>query len=161
MRSSRVRICCHPNKNPVKRVPTDASLQGTPEELDAIRLHLEKIEKLLRGLFGPIYSDEPESLEGRSDVADIIEQHFDAIVSEWEEAIGAIFGLPTVNREPGEASPDLVNSLIRFVAHLRDPNDLQTYVHLRKHCQQGMLSRAQPSQFNTIQIALKQIILKH
>ena len=136
-------------------------MEGTPEELDAIRLHLEKINKLLRGLFGAIYSDEPESLQARSDVADIIDQHFDAIVAEWEEAIGAIFGLPTVNRDPGEASPDLVNALIRFVAHLRDPNDLQTYVHLRKHCQQGMLSRAQPSQFNTIHIALKQIILKH
>ncbi|HVN29496.1 MAG TPA: ATP-binding protein [Candidatus Binataceae bacterium] len=136
-------------------------MEGTPEELDAIRLHLERINKLLRGLFGPIYSDEPESLQARAEVADIIEQHFDAIVAEWEEAIGAIFGLPTVNREAGEASPDLVNALIRFAAHLRDPNDLQTYVHLRKHCQQGMLSRAQPSQFNTIHIALKQIILKH
>jgi PAS domain S-box-containing protein len=161
MRSSRVRVCCHPSKTPVQRIPTDTPIPGTPEELDAIRLHLEKINKLLRGLFGPIYSDEPESLQARSDVGDIIEQHFDAIVSEWEEAIGAIFGLPTVNRAPGEASPDLVNSLIRFIAHLRDPNNLQTYVHLRKHCQQGMLSRAQPSQFNTIHIALKQVILKH
>src|SRR6202050_2989741 len=161
MRSSRLRICCHPKPTPMKRVPTDSTMEGTPEELDGIRFHLEKINKLLRGLFGPIYSDEPESLQARAEVADIIEQHFDAIVSEWEEAIGAIFGLPTVNREPGEASPDLVNALIRFADHLRDPNDLQTYVHLRKHCQQGMLSRAQPSQFNTIHIALKQIILKH
>jgi len=161
MRSQRSRICCQPNKSPIKRVASDTNAEGTPEELDAIRLHLEKINKLLRGLFGPIYSDEPESLQARSDVADIIEQHFDAIVSEWEEAIGAIFGLPTVNREPGEASPDLVNALIRFIAHLRDPHDLQTYVYLRKHCQQGMLQRAQPSQFNTIHIALKQIILKH
>ncbi len=136
-------------------------MEGTPEELDAIRLHLEKIDKLLQGLFGSIYSDEPESLQARAEVAEIVDQHFDAIVAEWEEAIGAIFGLPTINREPGDASPDLVNSLIRFIAHLRDPNDLQTYVHLRKHCQHGMLQRAQPSQFNTIHIALKQIILKH
>jgi PAS domain S-box-containing protein len=162
MRSHRVRItCCQPSTTVVKRVPTDTTIAGTPEELDAIRLHLEKINKLLRGLFGPIYSDEPESLRARAEVADIIEQHFDAIVSEWEEAIGAIFGLPTVNREPGEASPDLINALIRFITHLRDPNDLSTYVYLRKHCQQGMLQRAQPSQFNTIHIALKQIILKH
>src|SRR5579862_1718699 len=162
MRTHRARItCCQPSKAIVKREPTDTEFPGTPEELDAIRLHLEKINKLLRGLFGPIYSDEPESLHARAEVADIIEQHFDAIVSEWEEAIGAIFGLPTINREPGEASPDLVNSLIRFLDHLRDPNDLRTYVYLRKHCQQGMLQRAQPSQFNTIHIALKQIILKH
>src|SRR6202047_1194150 len=159
MRASRMRVCCHPSTSPVKRETTDTPMEGTPEELDAIRLHLEKIDKLLRGLFGPIYSDEPESLQARAEVAEIIDQHFDAIVCEWEEAIGAIFGLPTVDREPGEASPDLVNSLIRFVGHLRDPNDLQTYVYLRKHCQEGMLKRAQPSQFNTIHIALKQIIL--
>ncbi len=161
MRSSRLRVCCNASKSPRKRIPTDSPIEGTPEELDAIRLHLEKIKKLLRGLFGSIYSDEPESLQARAEVAEIIEQHFDAIVSEWEEAIGTIFGLPTVNREPGEASPDLVNALIRFTEHLRDPNNLQTYVHLRKHCQHGMLHRAEPSQFNTIHIALKQIILKH
>ena len=50
MRSSRMRVCCHPNKTPIKRVPTDAPMEGTPEELDAIRLHLEKIDKLLGGL---------------------------------------------------------------------------------------------------------------
>jgi PAS domain S-box-containing protein len=161
MRASRLRACCHPISNPVKREPSDAPIVATPEDLDSIRLHLSKIDKLLLGLFGPIYSHEPESLHARAEVGDIIEQHFDAIIREWEEAIGVIFGLPTLDREPGEASPDLVNSLIRFIAHLRDPEDLQTYLYLRKHCQQGMLSRAQPSQFNTIHIALKQVILKH
>src|SRR5262245_19779792 len=115
MRSSRMRACCHPNKTPIKRLPTDTQMEGTPEELDAIRQHLENIDKLLRGLFGSIYSNEPESLQARGEVADIIDQHFDAIVCEWEQAIGAIFGLPTVDREMGEESPDLVNSLIRFI----------------------------------------------
>ncbi len=136
-------------------------MEATPEELDSIRLHLATIEKLLRGIFGPIYSREPESQHARHLVAEIIERHFEAIVLEWEEAIGAIFGLPTVNRIAGELSPDLSNSLIRFIWHLRDPDDLRTYVHLKRHCQQGMLSRAQPSQFNTIHIGLKQVILKH
>src|ERR1700687_5209183 len=119
MRSSRLRVCCSTNKSPLNRVPSDISMEGTPEELDAIRLHLEKIDQLLQGLFGPIYSNQPESFQARAEGAQIIHQHFDAIVCEWEEAIGAIFGLPTVNREPGEASPDLVNSLIRFTDHLR------------------------------------------
>jgi len=74
MRASRLRVCCHPSATPIKRIPTDSAIEGTPEELDAIRLHLDKINKLLRGLFGPIYSDEPESLQARSEVADIIEQ---------------------------------------------------------------------------------------
>jgi signal transduction histidine kinase len=43
---------------------------------------------------------------------------------------------------------------------LRDRDDLATYVHLRRHCQEGMLSRVRPSEFNVLHIALKQIILK-
>lgn len=160
MKTLRSAACCCPlTSTKIKHVATDNPIEATPEELDSIRLHLERIEKLLRGLFGPIYSREPESLHIRSKVADIIERHFDGIIAEWQDAIGAIFGLPP--RAPGEPSADLVNSLIRFLYHLRDPEDLRTYVHLKSHCQQGMLSRAQPSQFNTIHIALKQVILKH
>ena len=55
----------------------------------------------------------------------------------------------------------MVNALIRLGDHLRDPDDICTYVYLRKHCQEGMLARAKPSQFNTIHIALKQVILNH
>ena len=155
------RGCCHATQNIVNREPTDPPIEATPEELDSIRQHLTKIDKLLRGLFGPIYSSERESLEGRVQVAELIEDHFDAIVREWHQAIGTIFDLPRVDPEAGESSPELINSLIRFVAYLRDPNDLRTYVHLKRHCQQGMISRAQPSEFNTIHIALKQIILNH
>ncbi len=55
----------------------------------------------------------------------------------------------------------MVNSLIRFIDHVRDPDDICTYVYLRRHCQEGMLARLMPSQFNVIHIALKQIILNH
>jgi signal transduction histidine kinase len=53
------------------------------------------------------------------------------------------------------------NSLIRFIAHLRDPDDLRTYVHLRRDCQEGMLARLSPSNFNVFHVALKQVILEH
>ena len=53
------------------------------------------------------------------------------------------------------------HSLVRFVAHLRDPDNLDTYITLRQHCQEGMLSRANPAQFNLVHIALKQKILRH
>ncbi len=153
--------CCHQSETKQTRHPTDTPLQPTPGELEAIQLHLRTIENLLGGLFGPIYSRKPESLRIRGHVAELIERHFEGIVNQWEEAIGSIFGFPTLKQEPGELNESLSNALIRFVAHLRDPDDLSTYVYLRRHCQQGMLSRATPSQFNTLHIALKQVILKH
>jgi signal transduction histidine kinase len=55
----------------------------------------------------------------------------------------------------------MANALVRFIGHLRDPEDLRTYVHLRRHCQEGMLARAKPSEFNVFHIALKQVILGH
>lgn len=153
--------CCHQSEAGQTRHTTDAVLEPAPGELEAIQLHLQTIEKMLGGLFGPIYSREPESLRIRGNVADLIERHFEGIVNQWENAIGSIFGFPTLKQEPGELDETLSNALIRFVAHLRDPDDLRTYVYLRRHCQQGMLSRATPSQFNTIHIALKQVILRH
>ncbi len=153
--------CCQGAKTVAPRHPTDTPIAATPGELEAIRLHLQTIEKLLGGLFGPLYTREPQSLKLRAQVAELIERHFEGIVTQWEEAISSIFGLPTLRRESGEFNQDLSNALIRFAAHLRDPNELSTYVYLRRHCQQGMLSRATPSQFNTIHIALKQVILQH
>ena len=52
------------------------------------------------------------------------------------------------------------NALIRFIENLRDRDNLDTYVYLRRHCQEGMLSRVRPSEFNVLHIALKQIIIK-
>ena len=54
----------------------------------------------------------------------------------------------------------MANALARFAAHLRDPDDIRTYIHLRNHCEAGMLARAKPSQFNVFHIALKQVILE-
>lgn len=146
----------------IPRVPTDMSIEeATPEELDAIRTHLASIEKRLEGLFGPIYSRMPASLQARGQLADLIERHFDHIIRQWQGSICTVFNAPTVNRSDTELTQDLSNALVRFLAHLRDPEDLRTYVHLKRNCEHGMLSRAAPSDFNAIHIALKQAILDH
>jgi PAS domain S-box-containing protein len=55
----------------------------------------------------------------------------------------------------------MANALVRFIGYLRDPDDLRTYIHLRRDCQKGMLARAKPYEFNIFHIALKQVILSH
>ncbi len=139
---------------------TDAAPEATREELETIRQQLATIEGLLSRLFGVVYCREPDCLEARADAAELIEHHFEGIVDEWTDSLFGIFGAP--NDETGKQRREgLSNALIRFIAHLRDPDDLTTYVYLRRHCQEGMLAQAAPSQFNTIHIALKQIILRH
>jgi len=153
--------CCRPSKSKSHRETNDAPIEATPEEVQAIRDQLAEIEQSLSRLWGPtIWSRTPECIQIRAEAADLIDRHFDGIVEQWGDSIAYIIHGHSKYDQEGRKD-NMVNSLIRFVDHLRDPDNVCTYVYLRRHCQEGMLARAKPSQFNTIHIALKQIILDH
>ncbi len=154
--------CCTPNSSE-PHCTSDSPIEPTPEELALIRSQLMVIEGLLSRLFGAeVYSRQPESVQTRRAVADLMEDHFDGIVDEWTQAVMTIIpGRPGDDERQPRLREELSNALIRMILHLRDPDDVRTYVHLRKHCQEGMLARAKPSEFNTVHIALKQVILRH
>jgi len=141
------------------RAPLDAPIEPTPEELESIRAQLRTIEQALSALFGADYRRGPESQRSRRAAADIIDRHFERIVEEWVAAIRGMFDEGSVphNRQVPQ---NCANALIRFIENLRDRDNLDTYVYLRRHCQEGMLSRVRPSEFNVLHIALKQIIIK-
>jgi signal transduction histidine kinase len=141
------------------RAPLDAPLQATPEELESIRVQLDSIEQALSALFGVVYRRGPESRRSRRAAADIIDCHFDLIVAEWTAVIRGMLDERSLRKYP-HIPQDCANALIRFNENLRDRDNLDTYVYLRRHCQEGMLSRVRPSEFNVLHIALKQIILK-
>lgn len=145
----------HPISKRSSREATDEPIEAQSTELEAIRSQLSAIEGMLGQLFGQAYDHNPISLAIRAEAADIIEANFDQIVEQWCCAIECAIAGGELPRE------GMANSLIRFVAHLRDPDDLRTYVHLRRHCQEGILARAKPSEFNIFHIVLKQIILEH
>jgi PAS domain S-box-containing protein len=143
----------HCNTTPLRRA-TDPPIEPMPGELEAVRTMLGEIEKMLAGLFGPAYDRAPLAMAARAKAAELVEAHFDDVVENWACAMEQSFEeSKTLNR------PGLANALVRFLAHLRNPDDLTTVVYLRRHCQEGMLARAKPSQFNIFHIALKQVIL--
>jgi PAS domain S-box-containing protein len=133
---------------------TDQPLEAALEELESIRGQLSTIERMLGGLFGECYDGGPISRKARNKAADLVEEHFDEIVDQWSRGVEQ-----TLQDHRTRDRSAMANSLVRFVAHLRDSEDLRTYVHLRRHCQEGMLSRAKPSEFDIFQIVLKQVIL--
>jgi signal transduction histidine kinase len=141
------------------RAPLDARLQATPEELESIRVQLDSIEQALSALFGADYRRGPESRRSRRTAADIIDRHFDQIVADWTATIRGMLDERSLRKYP-HIPQDCANALIRFNENLRDRDNLGTYVYLRRHCQEGMLSRVRPSEFNVLHIALKQLILK-
>ncbi len=155
--------CCPSSRTKTRREPTDAPLKASPEEIDAIKRQLNEIDESLSRLWTPeVWGRSPESLKTRGDAADLIDRHFTGIVDQWSENTLTLFpsGYPD-EAHVAKLKDTLSNALIRLVDHLRDPDNLCTYLYLRRHCQEGMIARAAPSQFNTIHIALKQVILKH
>jgi PAS domain S-box-containing protein len=153
-------------------LPSDSPIEVTPEELEQIRTQLSAIRRMLARLFGCAYDDGRVGRQARARAADLINANFDEIVEQWASAIEQML-------RPSSAQDDLTpfqkvahakqrpnretmaNALSRFVGHLREPDDLRTYVYLRRHCQEGMLARAKPWEFNVFHIALKQVILGH
>jgi signal transduction histidine kinase len=129
-------------------------VETSPAENAAVRRALAVIENLLSTQFNDAWSRESASLKARVALADLIERHFDGILDQWERAVEQILG-------PAHWREDLHNTLVRFVAHLNEPENIEGYVVMRRHCQVGMLAQADPSQFNMVHIALKQTILRH
>jgi PAS domain S-box-containing protein len=163
----------HLSKTPLQQ-PTDYAIEATPEELEQIRTQLSAIKRMLARVFGSAYDGERISRQACAKAADLIEANFEEIVEQWTSAIEQMLRPATeqpladmtllqkvahVKRRPDRET--MANALVRFISHLRDPDDLKTYVYLRRHCQEGMLARAKPSEFNVFHIALKQVILGH
>ena len=155
--------CGKPSKAKRHHEPSDAPIEATFEEIEAIRLQLNGTEEALRRLWGDaIWSRDPECLKARAEAADLIDLHFDGIIDQWTDATKIIFPVWYPDAEhQAHLKENLRNSLARAVDHIRDPDNLCTYVYLRRHCQEGMISRAKPSEFNVIHISLKQVILNH
>jgi PAS domain S-box-containing protein len=163
----------HRQPSPSKaRQPTDLPIEATPEDLEQIRIQLSTIRRMLARLFGCAYDDGRVGRQARARAADLINANFDEIVEQWTSAIEQMLR-PTsaqdhltafqkaahAKQRPNRET--MANALSRFVGHLHDPDDLRTYVYLRRHCQEGMLARAKPWEFNVFHIALKQVILDH
>jgi len=141
------------------RACSDAPIEPTLDELESIRAQLQSIDQALSALFGADYRRGSESQRSRRAAADIIDRHFERIVEEWTGTIRGMLDERAQKKYP-HIPEDCANALIRFSENLRDRDNLDTYVYLRRHCQEGMLSRVRPSEFNVLHIALKQLILK-
>ena len=146
-------------KNTTRRRPTDPPIHATPEELALVRAQLRTTEHSLSALFGASYRRGGESQRARRVAAEIVDRYFEPIVEEWVAAIRGMFDQHSLPHDR-QIPENCANALIRLIDNLRNRNDLSTYVHLRRHCQEGMLSRVGPSEFNVLHIALKQIILE-
>lgn len=116
--------------------------------------HLQRIQDYLRGCGLLAFPGNESPL--RRQLADFLEAHDAEIVHTWTTSIAQ--ALQIESGRMGELAQDIAVAQKRWSAHIRDPEDIETYVVLREHARGGFISRHMPSRFLASQLKMRQII---
>jgi len=95
---------------------SEEAVEATAEEIASVRNQLNVIEQLLNTLFGETWSREPSSLKARRMAAELIEEHFEGIVAEWEQSVAQVFG-GVSGVERIDISPAFLNHFVEMHRH--------------------------------------------
>jgi len=91
----------------------------------------------------------------RRQLADFMELHLEEAVRRWLETVRGALGIAESHLE-GLAS-DIREATRRWIAHIRNPEDVETYAVLRQHARRGFISQHPPSRFLASQLKIRQI----
>jgi PAS domain S-box-containing protein len=121
------------------------SVEGYDEALDE---HLRRIERYMKGCTLLRFPRTRSAL--RDDLARVLDETMPEVVAEWVGHIGPAFGISRA-QWPALAD-DIEIALRRWVRHIADPADCDTYVYLRRHARRGFISKFPASRFLSGQI---------
>ena len=100
------------------------------------------------------YAREKSAL--RSELAKFVDRNADSAVQQWMEAIGSAFSIPHEQRF--EVQAWMQEALARWVRHIEDPEDLDTYLFLDTHARHAFASRFPASRFLCGQMKIREIL---
>jgi PAS domain S-box-containing protein len=132
----------------------DASRDGDAAALPTLPEHLQRIQDYLRGCGLLAFPGNESPL--RRQLADFLEQHDAEIVATWTTTIAQ--GLQIESVRMSDLAQDIAVAQKRWSAHIRDPENIDTYVVLREHARGGFISKHMPSRFLASQLKMRQII---
>jgi PAS domain S-box-containing protein len=121
---------------------------------DALAEHLRRIERYMRGCALLRFPREKSAL--RDELASVLDETLPDVVSGWVGHIGPAFGIPQAQWP--ELSHDIDDALRRWVRHIADPEDSDTYVYLRSHARRGFISKFPASRFLSGQMKVFQLM---
>ena len=133
----------------------DASRDGDAAALPTLPEHLQRIQDYLRGCGLLAFPGNESPL--RRQLADFLEAHDAEIVETWTTTIAQ--GLHIESGRRDDLAKDIAVAQKRWSAHVRDPEDIETYVVLREHARGGFISKHMPSRFLASQLKMRQIIV--
>jgi len=116
--------------------------------------HLARITGYMREL--GLQSVAPEGATLRRELADFIERRSPAILEVWLRTFAPALGIPEEDW-PGIKS-DQGAAVGRWVRHIADPRDVETYAVLSRHARRGFISRFPASRFLAVQMCFTQLL---
>lgn len=95
----------------------------------------------------------------RDELARALMDALPEVVRTWVEYVGRAFRIP--EGQWSGLSADIGEALERWIRHVQDPNDCDTYVFLRSHARRGFISKFPASRFLAGQIKTFQLFGDH
>lgn len=132
----------------------DPSRDGDAAAFPTLPEHLGRIQDYLRGCGLLAFPGNESPL--RRQLADFMERHGDEVVRTWTTTIASGLGIDADRME--DLSHDIAVAQERWVAHIRNPEHIETYVVLREHARGGFISKHPASRFLASQLKMRQIV---
>jgi PAS domain S-box-containing protein len=121
---------------------------------EALAEHLRRIERYMRGCTLLRFPRARSAL--RDELARVLDETLPEVVAGWVQHIGPAFGI--AQAQWPNLSHDIELALQRWVRHIADPGDCDTYVYLRSHARRGFISKFPASRFLAGQITAFQLM---
>ncbi len=127
---------------------------SAPRYDEALAEHLRRIEGYMQGCTLLRFPRARSAL--RDDLARVLTETLPDVVARWVEHIGSAFGI--TKPQWAALSHDIEIAAERWIAHIADPEDCDTYEYLRSHARRGFISKFPASRFLSGQFKLFELM---
>jgi len=127
---------------------------GAPTEDKALAEHMRRIDGYMRGWALLRIPRSPSPL--RDELAQFLKEKLTAAVNTWIAYVGRAFAIP--KEQWPQLESDMRAAMGRWISHIADPQDCETYVYLRRHARQGFIAKFPASRFLSSQMKVFQLM---
>jgi len=120
----------------------------------SLERHLERIEGYMRGCDLLTCARVPGTL--RDELSAFLLAELPEAVDTWVQVVAPALGIPEWDWT--DLRESMCTALARWAHHIKDPENIETYVYLRSHARRAFISRFPASRFLSGQMKMRQIL---
>jgi PAS domain S-box-containing protein len=128
--------------------------EAVPACDSSLEQHLERIEGYMRGCDLLTYARVPSAL--RDELSTFLAAELPDALDTWVSVVGPGLGIP--QWDWSDLRESMRAAVLRWIRHIADPKDIETYVYLRSHARRAFISRFPPSRFLSGQMRIRQFL---